>query len=92
MRVGKVGEHGWRQEYDEEIDDEHEAEVANVVAQSVPSKLKATIKFGYEEGLKAELGDNFDTWLSSVFTHTQAYFKHSESLGTEIHFEVSTFL
>merc|ERR1712150_334583 len=66
---------------------EKEAAVAQVV--SIPSTLKAVIKFGYDEGLKNALGDeDFDEWIEKVFTHTQGHFRHSASLGTSIEFEV----
>ena len=58
---------------------------------SVPGKLKAVIKFGFDEGFKnrvSQLGQTFDDWIDAVFIHTQAHFRHA-SLGTEIHFEVS---
>ena len=73
---------------DEEVNDEEEieAELAEVVA--IPSKLKAVIKFGYDEGWKnAFKGVDFNKWIESVFTHTQAHYKHP-SLGTKITFEV----
>ena len=57
---------------------------------SVPGKLKAVIKFGFDEGFKnrvSQLGETFDDWIDAVFVHTQAHFRHT-SLGTEIHFEV----
>ena len=73
---------------DEEVDDEEEteAELAEVV--DIPSKLKAVIKFGYDEGWKSAFeGVDFNKWIESVFTHTQAHYKHP-SLGTKITFEV----
>ena len=74
------------------VDVEHELEVASVEVPpgSIPSKLKAKIKFGYDEGLKADLTSNgidFESWISDVFPHVQARFSHP-SLGTEIVFEV----
>ena len=74
---------------DEEVNDEEEteAELAEVVA--IPSKLKAVIKFGYDEGWKkAFAGTDFDDWIAAVFTHTQAHYK-DPSMGTEVTFEVS---
>ena len=87
MRVGK---NGLRENGDEVIDDEEEKRAASIEATSVPRKLKATIKFGFDQTLSDELGGRtgFDSWISQVFTHTQAHFRHSESLGTEIEFEV----
>ena len=56
---------------------------------SIPSKLKAVIKFGYDEGIKTRLGtESFESYIADVFTHTQARFRDA-SLGTEIDFEVS---
>ena len=74
------------------VDVEHEIQVASVEVPpgSIPAKLKATIKFGYEEGLKANLasdGLDFMSWISDLFPHVQARFAHP-SLGTEIVFEV----
>ena len=57
----------------------------------IPSKLKAVIKFGYDEGLKIALGDeDFDAWIAGIFLHMQKYFRPpiSTSLGTNIEFEV----
>ena len=55
----------------------------------IPSKLQAVIKFGYEEIMKRTLnGENFDSWIADVMCHAQEHWLH-ESLGTEIHFEVS---
>ena len=36
------------------------------------------------------MGEEFDTWIAKVMCHTQQHYLH-ESLGTEIHFEVSYF-
>ena len=58
---------------------------------SIPSKLPAVIKFGYEETMKRSLrGESFDTWIAKVMCHAQQHYLH-ESLGTEIHFEVINF-
>ena len=39
--------------------------------------------------MKAALGgEDFDTYIAGVFTHTQAHFRHAASLGTTIEFEV----
>ena len=66
--------------------EELEADEADVVV--IPSKLKAVIKFGYDEGWKnAFAGTTFDEWIASVFTHTQAHYK-DPSMGTEVTFEV----
>jgi len=57
---------------------------------SIPRKLKATIKFGYEDGMKMALeqeGTTFDKWIANVVPHAQVHFQHP-SLGTEIELEV----
>ena len=67
---------------------EKAAEVARLA--TIPSKLKAVIKFGYDEGIKNRLsqqGQTFQQWIEGVLTHAQAHFKHP-SLGTQIEFEV----
>ena len=65
---------------------EHDAEIAKLT--NIPSKLKATIRFGYEDGVKAAFGNrSFDEGIQSVLAHTQAHFRHI-SLGTIIEFEV----
>jgi hypothetical protein len=78
---------------DDEIFDDLEeagASVAHVV--SIPSTLKAVIKFGYEDTLLATLnGEDFNARIAGVFTHTQTHFRHAASLGTAIEFEVCTF-
>ena len=74
---------------DEEVNDEIELEAAKAEVVSIPSKLKAVIKFGYDEGWKkAFAGTDFDDWIAAVFTHTQAHYK-DPSMGTEVTFEVS---
>ena len=81
---------GWHKEGDEVINDAIEEAAKNARLQrSMPTTQKAVIKFGYEEGMKAALGgEDFDTYIAGVFTHTQAHFRHSDSLGTTIEFEV----
>ena len=84
-----INHHGWHRLGDEEINDEEEEGVNNINVTSIPSTLKAVIKFGYEDSMKTALGNvDFDSWIASVFTHTQAHFRHEESLGTKIEFEV----
>ena len=74
---------------DEIKNDQEEKMVSTADVTSIPSKLKATIKFGYEDGMKTALGtEEFDDWIASTFTHTQAHWRHAESLGTTIEFEV----
>ena len=82
------------QEDDDEIFDPNEEANANVArVGTIPSALKAVIKFGYEDTLKSALsGEDFDGWIAGVFTHTQAHFRHAASLGTTIEFEVCTIL
>ena len=86
-------EGGWHVEGgDEMINDALEAKVAQEPVTSIPAKLKATIAFGYDHGLEnylAENGQTFESWIANVFPHAQAHFRHKESLGTEIIFEVS---
>ena len=73
---------------DEEVNDKIEMEAAKAEVVSIPSKLKAIIKFGYDEGWKnAFAGTDFDEWIAAVFTHTQAHYK-DPSMGTEVTFEV----
>jgi len=79
----------WQQNGDEEVNEALEQEIELAAVTSIPARLQATIKFGYEQGMKDALGDeDFDSWISSVMTHTRAHYRHSESLGTEIEFEV----
>ena len=81
---------GWTLENgDEEVnaDIEEDAHAARAVV--IPSKLKAVIKFGYDDGMKDALGgQDFDTYIAGVMTHTQAHYRHAASLGTTIEFEV----
>jgi hypothetical protein len=87
------GEFDDKQDDDEIFDDNEEAIASVARVGSIPSKLKAVIKFGYEDTLKATLnGEDFDAWIAGVFTHTQAHFRHDASLGTTIEFEVCTIL
>ena len=81
---------GWTLENgDEEVnaDIEEAAHAARAVV--IPSKLKAVIKFGYDDGMKDALGgQDFDTYIAGVMAHTQAHYRHAASLGTTIEFEV----
>ena len=74
----------------DEIFDPNEENNANTAqVTSIPSKLKAVIKFGYEDTMAATLnGEDFNAWIAGVFTHTQTHFRHAASLGTTIEFEV----
>ena len=79
----------WHRKLDELEDYAEEDLVKSAQVTSIPSTLKAVIKFGYEDGMLAALGDEtFDSWIAGVFTHTRAHFRHAESLGTTIEFEV----
>ena len=75
---------------DEGVNEALEELVASAVnAAGVPAKLKATIKFGYEQGMKEALGtEDFDSWIVAAMTHCRTHYRHAESLGTEIEFEV----
>lgn len=56
----------------------------------MPPKLYAYLKFGYDTSIKQQLsqdGTNFNTWIDSVMTHVQSYYRHS-SLPTRIEFKV----
>ena len=80
---------------DEEINDELEEFVHSVDISSttIPTKLAATVQFGYEDGMLAALdGEDFDSYIQSVMTHVQSYYRHSETLGTQIELEVHFFL
>ena len=70
---------------------EVEASARSIKVVPIPSKLKATIQFGYEDSMKSALesaNQDFDSWISATFTHTQALFRHANSLGTSIEFQV----
>ena len=59
------------------------------VRSKMPTKVKVAIKFGYDETMKTQLGDeDFISYMEDVITHNQAYWSHP-SLGTEVIFEVS---
>ena len=74
---------------DKEVNEAEEAAAGNTRVASIPSTLKATIKFGYEDGMVAALnGEDFDTYIAGVMTHTQAHYRHAASLGTTVEFEV----
>ena len=60
----------------------------NATTESIPSKLKAVIKFVYDEGMKKALaGKDFDAYIQNIWSHTLGRFRHP-SLGTIIEFEV----
>ena len=88
---GSNEDNGWHVEGgDEEVNDELEQLVDSVKkVATIPPKLEASIKFGYDDGAKTQLnGQDFDSYIQGVMVHVQSYYQHSESLGTEIHFEV----
>ena len=77
------------QDGDEILNDTEEDEVAGAQVSDLPAALRAKIKFGYDQGLKEELGDqDFNDWIAGVFTHTQVHFQQADSLGTQVVFEV----
>ena len=81
-------EEEWYQSDDELINDNLEKQSQDAKTSSIPSKLRATIRFGYEDSMKEWLGSqSFDSWIQAPLTHAQAIYKH-KSLGTEIEFEV----
>ena len=91
MRNDDVDGDGWHvREGDEEINDGLEAMAAAVdVTSSIPTSLKATLQFGYEDSMRSKLGGkDFDSYIQTVMTHVQSHYQHSESLGTEIIFDV----
>jgi len=80
----------WHKEGDEVINNAVIEAAMSANVKAVPSKLRATIQFGYDFGLESyleETNETFDSWIANVFTHTQAHFRHNESLGTTIEFE-----
>ena len=86
----ELSENEWIQEGDELFNSGIEKEADAAQSTTIPSKLKAVIKFGYDEGIKNRLsqqGQTFQQWIEGVLTHAQAHFKHP-SLGTQIEFEV----
>ena len=88
-------ENEWRKVGDEEVNDKYEEIAKHSRSAILPEKLKATIKFGYDEGFKKYLEDNilqhtfnnFEDYIEAVFTQTQVYWR-IPSLGTKVIFEV----
>ena len=80
-----------KREGDEIIDEKEEEAAESTEVVSIPSKLRAVIKFGYEEGIKGQLKKDkkpiFEDWIDEVMAHTQAHFR-DPSLGTIIEFQV----
>ena len=88
----ELSENEWIQEGDELLNAKIEKDADAAKSKTIPSKLKAVIKFGYDEGMKNRLsrqGKTFEQWIVGVLAHAQAHYKHP-SLGTEIIFEVSS--
>ena len=88
----ELSETEWIQEGDELLNAGIEKEADIAKSTTIPSKLRAVIKFGYDEGMKNRLSQQnktFDQWIVGVLAHAQAHYKHP-SLGTEIQFEVSS--
>ena len=91
LRNDEVDGDGWHvREGDEEINDQLEAMAAAVdVTSSIPTSLKATLQFGYEDSMRNKLGGkDFDSYIQTVMAHVQSHYQHSESLGAEIIFDV----
>ena len=79
---------GTKGDEDAEVNDEIEFAAAKAEVVSIPSKLKAVLKFGYDEGWKTAFDAyDFNEWIVGVFAHTQAHYK-DPSLGTQVTFEV----
>ena len=65
----------WTENGDEEINGAIEEAARNAKVGSIPSTLKAVIKFGYEEGMKAALaGEDFDAYIAGgIYTHSSSF-------------------
>jgi hypothetical protein len=82
---------------DEEKDpawEELELELTSSTAPAVtwPSSVYAYVKFGYEQTFKAQMdseGTDFATYVDSVMTHVQSYYKH-DTLPTQVLFKYDT--
>ena len=72
LRNNEVDGDGWHvREGDEENNDQLEAMAAAVdVTSSIPTSLKATLQFGYEDSMRNKLcGKDFDSYIQTVMTH-----------------------
>ena len=79
---------GWYLSGDSWINKTERKLVALTRRERIPSKLKATIRFGYEESAKQKIGSSkMDEWLKDIMTHVNGHYRHP-SLGTIIEFEV----
>ena len=88
--IDREGEGGYHREEDEMINniDEEEADAAPPAV--FPKRMKAVLRFGYDEGFKNHIdakGETFEEYIESVFTMFQVYWLHP-SLTTEVIFEV----
>ena len=82
---------GYHQEEDEMINDKEEAKADAAALAVFPKRMKAILKFGYDEGFKDHLaakGETFEGYIESVFNMMQVYWRHP-SLTTEVIFEVA---
>ena len=64
---------GWHQVGDEEVNDAEEAAAENAESVAIPSKLKAVIKFGYEETMKSALEMKLSIHILQVSLHMPKY-------------------
>ena len=78
---------GWHTSGDALVNKTERQLVALARRTGIPSKLKTTIRFGYEESAKKKMGNNVDGWIKDIMTHVTAHYRHP-SLGTQIEFEV----
>ena len=85
---------------DEIIDgawEKEEEEVEKMVPASAihfPASVTAGLKFGYEASMYSKLssaGTNFNTWITAVMAHVQAYY-HDSKLPTQINFKVTNII
>jgi hypothetical protein len=77
---------------EEDLFDEFEAAGVASAATTFPPKLYAYVKFGYDTSLNDKLtsdGLTFGSWVDSVMTHVQTYYRHS-TLPTKIEFKYDT--
>jgi hypothetical protein len=81
-----------KEEGDEEVNEADEAAEEEIAARvetfTFPASLRATLKFGYENSMKQQLGKlgiDFKSFADSVMAHVQTYYKHA-TLGTQVLF------
>jgi len=96
--AGGKCENGFEKDQDKMGDEEEnltmelEADAQTSAAVSWPRKQYAYVKFGYDKTMKKQLkkqGTNFATWVDSVMTHVQQYYRHY-TLPTKIEFKYDT--